>query len=514
MQNSFLHRNAGILLHPSSLPGPYGIGEIGHTCVEFLEWCAKAGFKTWQVLPLGPTGYGDSPYQCFSGVAVNPYLISLDTLMLEGLLTKKDVANKPTFNPKKVNFGELIPWKWRMLHKAWDAYKAGQFPSLSHGFQEYKNNPMQACWLQDYCLFVALKDAHDGRPWWEWSTPLRSCDASAVASAKTLHADTIEFHAFLQFLFERQWNHIRLTAKNLGIEIVGDLPIYNAMDSSDTWANQHLFDLNEKGLPNHVAGVPPDYLSPTGQLWGNPLYLWDKLHEQDYKLWVDRLRIGLSRADIIRLDHFRGFEAFWQVPGKDKTAVNGKWIKGPGDAFFQAMEHHLGKPLPLIGENLGVITAEVEELRHRYGLPGMRILQFAWGPAPGSPLRPDPTNPHLTFTSPKDDVIYTGTHDNPTTADWVENHSSKEERQLIAAYYRLKSIPSGKKAADLMMQSALESPADLVIFPMQDLLYTGKSGRMNTPGIAAGNWEWRVEKRAFSEKLAESWRKRLALAAR
>ncbi|MDX1973872.1 MAG: 4-alpha-glucanotransferase [Candidatus Sumerlaeia bacterium] len=513
MQHSFLRRNAGVLLHPTSLPGPYGIGEIGHNAVLFLEWLAKAGFKTWQVLPLGPTGYGDSPYQCFSGVAVNPYLISVETLMFEKLLTKSDVSGAPKFSPKAVDYGTFIPWKWTVLRKAYETFKAGKFDDLRHAFEAYKNHPLQAFWLQDYCLFVALKDAHNGRPWWEWSAPLRQCDPAAIAAAKKQHADTIQFHAFLQFLFERQWNHLRNVARGMGIQIIGDLPIYNAMDSSDTWANQHLFDLRADGQPNHVAGVPPDYLSPTGQLWGNPLYRWEKLHEQDYKLWVDRLRVGFSRADIIRLDHFRGFEAFWQVPGQDKTAERGKWVKGPGDAFFQAMERHLGKPLPLIGENLGLITQEVEDLRHRYGLPGMRILQFAWGPAKGLPLRPDAGNPHLPFTSPKDDVIYTGTHDNPTTADWVDNHASAEEKALIAAYYRQKSI-NGKKATDLMMQSALESPADLVAFPMQDLLFVGKEGRMNTPGIAAGNWSWRVEQKAFTEKLAEAWKQRLALVAR
>ncbi|MCB2156327.1 4-alpha-glucanotransferase [bacterium] len=490
-------RQAGVLLHPTSLPSPYGIGDLGPEAIRFLDWVKAAGLSLWQVLPLGPTGFADSPYQCFSAFAGNPFMISPDLLRREGLLKPADLK-RPKFSEANVKYGPVIEWKNTLLRKAYERFKAGKFPKLQKRLDAFVSKPSTAAWLDDYALFAALKSAHGGQVWNTWAAPLRRHDAKALKQAAKDHADEVGMHKFIQFLFFDQWADVRKAAHERGIQIVGDMPIYVAYDSSDTWASQDLFQLKKSGDPKRVAGVPPDYFSETGQLWGNPLYDWDKMHRRGYKWWVARMQAMLELVDIVRLDHFRGFEGYWSVKFGEETAINGRWVKGPGAPLFKALRKALGE-LPIIAENLGVITEEVEDLRKQFDLPGMKIMQFGWTVAGTKPLVPDPGCDFQPHKVEPTSVVYTGSHDNATAAQWWREFASKEEQKLFKAY----TGTDGKEAHKELIRQTFASVGAIALVPMQDFLGLGKEARMNFPGREAGNWTWRLKKGAASKALAK-----------
>ena len=503
-------RSGGILLHPTSLPGPYGIGDMGPQAYRFVDWLASTGGKLWQVLPLGPTGYGDSPYQCFSAFAGNPYLISFDGLLEDGLLDKDDFADMPDFdasrvNPStqlRVNFGLLIPWKLNLLQKAFSRFssylsgaaKGSEDTGLSTEFQTFCSE--NASWLDDYALFMAIKEAKGGGAWNEWSEDLRKRRKSAIAEARKEHAENILRYSFYQFIFFRQWNKLRAYANELGIKIIGDIPIFIAYDSADTWSNQKLFFLDEDSLPTVVAGVPPDYFSATGQLWGNPLYRWNVHRKSGYAWWLERFRSVLGLVDIVRVDHFRGFAGYWEVPFGQSTAEKGRWVKGPGSDFFKSMNEGLleeaDAELPIIAEDLGLITPDVVELRDEFNLPGMKILQFGFDKA---------DNPFLPHNYVPNCVAYTGTHDNDTARGWYES-APHHERDFARRYLRV----DGSDFPLDLIRSIWSSVAVYAVTPMQDALSLGTEARMNFPSKLGGNWEWRMREDDMSEALAEKFR--------
>lgn len=479
-------RAAGILLHPTSLPGPYGIGDIGPTAQRWLDFLAKSGCSLWQILPLGPTGYGDSPYQCFSAFAGNPYLISPDSLIADGLLHPEDLSDMPDFPSERVDFGAVISWKLALLDRAFQHFENHASDELRSGLAEFQRT--QCGWLDNFALFMALKEEHGGASWITWQSPLRDRQSQAIQEAQLRLGDAIQRQVFRQYIFSRQWNAIRSRAASLGIRIIGDIPIFVAHDSADVWANPGLFYLKEDGNPRVVAGVPPDYFSPTGQLWGNPLYRWS-LHRKDgYAWWLERFRKVLSQVDIVRLDHFRGFAGYWEVSGKAKTAVKGRWVRGPGGKFLQTIRDGLGE-LPIIAEDLGVITPDVVKLRDGFGLPGMKILQFAFEGKPD-----DPFLPHEYV---KNCVVYTGTHDNDTVRGWFErvNENGRD-------FYRRYLGRDGDQVAWDMIRACWASVAVFALAPMQDFLGLGNEARMNYPGNPSGNWSWRMSEAALSDELS------------
>jgi 4-alpha-glucanotransferase len=469
-------RSSGILLHPTSFPGPYGIGDLGPFAYRFMDYLAESGCKLWQVLPLGPTSYGDSPYQCFSAFAGNPYMVSPDFLIEEGLLTIEDLSDMPHWDPNKVDFGLIYLWKPKLLDKAFLRFEAAASDSLRDEWAEFRQT--NAFWLDDYALFMALKDANNGIAWNEWPAPQRDRDPKTMREARKLLADSINRQMFRQFLFFRQWNKLRQYANNKGIQIIGDIPIFVAMDSSDAWANPELFFLDETGQPTVVAGVPPDYFSPTGQLWGNPLYRWDVHKANGYKWWIERIRATLSTMDIVRIDHFRGFAGYWEIPGDAETAENGKWVPGPGIELFHAIRKALGE-LPIIAEDLGEITPDVFVLRDELGLPGMKILQFGFS---------GPDNPFLPHHYPENCVVYTGTHDNDTALGWYRT-CPHHERDF---YHRYLGRDNANVPGD-MIRAIWSSVAVFAIAPLQDFLGMGTEGRMNFPGKVGGYWTWRMD---------------------
>jgi 4-alpha-glucanotransferase len=483
-------RAGGILLHPSSLPGPYGIGDLGPQAYRFVNWLASTGCKLWQVLPLGPTGYGDSPYQCFSAVAGNPYLISFDALIEDGLLSQDDFADLPKFKPSQVDFGQLIPWKLDLLENAFS-----RLTSVSTGFREEFDQfrTDNASWLDDYALFMSLKEARGGGPWSDWEESLRKREPTAMEKARSDHQDDILRYSFYQFLFFRQWNKLRAYANKQDIKIIGDIPIFIAYDSADAWANPELFFLDEKSLPIVVAGVPPDYFSRTGQLWGNPLYRWDVHKKSGYAWWLERFRSVLNFVDLVRLDHFRGFAGYYEIPYGAPTAETGQWMTGPGKNFFTTISRELSGPddgtLPIIAEDLGVITPDVVELRNGFNLPGMKILQFGFSGA---------DNPFLPHNYPTNCVAYTGTHDNDTAIGWFES-APPEERKFALRYLN----SGGSDFAWDMIRSVWSSVAVYAIAPMQDVLSLGTEARMNFPSRLGGNWEWRMTEDDLNEALAK-----------
>lgn len=495
-------RLAGILLHPTSLPGPFGIGDLGPAAYRFLDWLRDAGMAYWQVLPLGPTSFGDSPYQCFSAFAGNPLLVSPERLMDEGLVDGADL-HPPGVRYSPVDYGPVIHWKKALLEKAHNRFAAGGFDGLRVRYAAWTADPGTASWLEDYALFMACKDANEGRAWVTWEHSLRSFQPQAVADARAAHAARIEFHRFAQFLFFDQWNAVRGAARDRGIEIVGDAPIYVAYDSADTWAHQHLFQLDADGAPTHVAGVPPDYFSETGQLWGNPLYRWDRMAADGYKWWVARLKAIFAQVDIVRLDHFRGFMGYFSVPASAPTAQTGEWVRGPGEHFFEAMEAALGQGLPIIAEDLGEITVDVTACRKRFSLPGMAIMQFGFTVAPGQDtMTADPNNPFLPHRHGTDLVVYSGTHDNDTTVGWWQGSSTAEERAFMQTYL----ATDGASPHWDLIRTCMASPALTAVIPMQDTLGFGTDCRMNFPGRGEGNWGWRLYDHDLSGELA--WRLR------
>jgi 4-alpha-glucanotransferase len=486
-------RSSGILLHPTSLPGPWGIGDLGPAAYQFVDFLAAAGQSLWQILPLGPTGYGDSPYQCFSAVAGNPLLVSLDVLVSHGLLAHDELrAALPPhgFSPDSVDYGAVLAFKLPLLQQAFARLKAGAAPQLAAAFRGFR--AANVAWLDDYALFMALKDAHGGAAWHSWEPALRSREPAALEAAREAHAESVECHQFLQFLFFDQWAPLKAHANARGITIIGDAPIFVAYDSADVWANPELFFLDAEGNPTVVAGVPPDYFSATGQRWGNPLYRWERMAEDGYAWWVARLRAAFAQVDILRLDHFRGFAAYWEVPAAEPTAMNGRWVRGPGPALFTQLERALGG-LPIIAEDLGLITPDVDALRAQFDFPGMLVLQFAFDGDPG--------NLYLPHAHARNAVVYTGTHDNDTTVGWF-SELSEPQRDVVRAYL-------GRDGGDIawdLIRAALMSVADLAVVPFQDLLRLGTDARMNTPGLLGQNWAWRFRAEAMNGQVAGTMR--------
>lgn len=478
-------RSGGILLHPTSLPGPDGIGDLGPDAYTWIQQIKEMGNSLWQILPIGPTGYGDSPYQCFSAFAGNPLLISLLLLVEDGLLTVEDLSDRPFFNAVEVQYGEVIGWKNKLLDKAFINFKKKKFTRLQNEFEIFREN--EAHWLEDYSLFMAIKQNQDGAPWFEWPNKLKRRETVTIQKFANQQKRAVERYQFRQFLFHRQWNDLKQFAEKSAVKIIGDIPIFVAHDSTDAWANPELFHFDEDLNPTVVAGVPPDYYSKTGQLWGNPLYRWDFHKEQGYKWWVQRVESTLHMVDIIRLDHFRGFVDYWEIPAGMPTAEIGEWKPGPGKELFDAITQMLGE-LPIIAEDLGQINPDVFVLRDELGLPGMKLLQFAFGN--------DAENEFLPHNFPHNCVAYTGTHDNDTTVGWYQSAPESEKdfcRRYLAA--------SGQDIAWEMIREIWSSVSIFAIAPLQDFLRKGSEARMNYPGRAAGNWSWRFQPEEIGDNL-------------
>ena len=470
-------RSSGILLHPTSLPGPYGIGDLGPAAHAWVEALARARQGWWQILPLGPTGFGDSPYQCFSAFAGNPNLISPELLMEEGLLRPAQAPGD--FSATQVEYEAVIPFKQQLLARAWQNFQSGRAPGLRPEFEAFC--AAEAGWLEDFALFMALKEAHPPGLWTTWEPALIARDPIALAAARQQLADAIGQHRFTQFLFLRQWHALLDHAHAHGVQIIGDMPVFAAHDSADLWARPELFHLDACGQPTVVAGVPPDYFSATGQRWGNPLYNWPALQKTGYAWWIQRLRSTHRLVDRIRLDHFIGFENYWEIPGDSPTAQQGRWVKGPGSDLFDALARAMGE-LPLIAEDLGILTPAVEALRERYQFPGMRVLQFAFGGQPEARFLP--------FNYEPNTVVYTGTHDNEPARAWLASLAPAERRFLESTLGQ----PTAPEAISRqLLHLAWSTVADLVIAPLQDVLSLGPEACMNRPGQAQGNWRWRYQ---------------------
>jgi 4-alpha-glucanotransferase len=476
-------RSSGILLHPTSLPGPFGIGDFGPEAYKFVDFLVEAGQSLWQVLPLGPTGYGDSPYACYSAFAGNTLLISPEQLLKEELL-----ESAPSLDTKehKVDFGEVHTSKEQVLRGAYERYTKTTDTALRSAFETFAQE--QAHWLEDYALFRALKDAHGGVAWHEWKP-----------RAREDLREEVEAQMFYQFLFFRQWFALKSYANEHGVRIVGDLPIFVAHDSADVWTNPEQFKLDKKGKPLVVAGVPPDYFSSTGQLWGNPLYNWERMQADGFKWWIERVRATLTVVDVARVDHFRGFAACWEIPGGDKTAERGQWVEAPGRELFTAIRKALGD-LPLIAEDLGVITPDVVALREEFGFPGMRILQFGFGS--------DSQNIDLPHNYVPNVVAYTGTHDNDTTVGWFQSVAGEGSTRTAKQIERERKFcldylnTEGEEIHWDFIRTVLASVANTAIIPLQDLLGLGTEARMNLPNSTEGNWAWRFASGALTTNLA------------
>ena len=481
-------RSSGVLVHPSSLGG-LGIGDLGQPTIDFIDWLAEAGQRYWQILPLVPVDSGGSPYNGLSALAGNPLLLSPELLRDDGLLSEDDLVKGQNLPIDRVDFAAVLEWKEEILVTAYRNFLSGSARNLAQPFDAF--HAANEEWLADYTLFRAARDYHRGIPWTEWPKDLRNREPLALDRWKQLLFDEVGGYAFQQFLFARQWGQVREYAREKGIRIIGDLPIFVAYDSSDVWANRDIFKLDEQGSPLVVAGVPPDYFSKTGQRWGNPLYRWDVLKEREYDWWVKRVRRTLEMVDIVRIDHFRGFEASWEIPADAETAVDGEWVKGPGTAFFRSLAEQLGT-LPLIAEDLGLITPEVEELRDELGLPGMRVLQFGFDG--------DPKNTHLPDNYTSVSVAYTGTHDNDTTAGWWQTLPSDQRHQVKR--WMKEQHPS---TWDLI-RAVFESSSQLAVIPVQDLLSLGSEARLNTPGEANNNWTWRMGGHNLTQAVADRLR--------
>jgi 4-alpha-glucanotransferase len=481
-------RSSGVLLHPTSLPGRFGIGDLGQDALEFIAALDAAGQRIWQVLPLGPTGYGDSPYQCFSAFAGNPLLIGLEDLVHDGLLTASEVSPQEAFAAGDIDYPRVIAHRQALWPRVLDRFDTGP-AAVRDRFEAFCRANEE--WLPDFALFMAVKAAHGDRAWAEWEPDIARREPAAVDRWSARAHRDIRMHQLTQFLFFEQWQRLREACRARSIDILGDLPIFVAHDSADVWARRELFRLDAGGRPTVVAGVPPDYFSATGQLWGNPHYAWHVLERTGYEWWIARIRALLASVDRVRIDHFRGFEAAWEIPAGARTAAGGEWVKGPGPRLFQAMQSALGLPqLPFVAENLGVITPDVEALREQFGLPGMAILQFAFGTDPQAP----DFKPH---NYPRNRVVYTGTHDNDTTVGWWTGdigHSTRSmsdiesEREHVRRYLGV----DGRDVHWDFIRAVLASVADTAIVPAQDLLGLGSEARMNRPGTSGGNWRWRL----------------------
>jgi len=480
-------RTSGILLHPTSLPGKYGIGDFGNEAYKFVDFLARAGQTYWQILPLGPTGYGDSPYSGFSAFAGNTVLISPEKIVEDGFLTAKEISGKLKFSLDRVDFGKVIEYKKDLFKKAFARFRQTDDQNVAEAFHNFcRDNEF---WLADYALFQALRLANNQKSWQEWDAPVRLREPEALDEARTDLDEEIFAQKFYQFLFFKQWFELKRYANERGVKIIGDVPIFVALDSCDVWREPSQFKLNADGKPSVVSGVPPDYFSKTGQLWGNPIYDWEQMREDNFRWWIARLRFVFQTVDVVRIDHFRGFEACWEVPGADKTAVNGRWVSAPGAELFSAVRHALGDRA-MMAEDLGVITPEVEHLRDSNNFPGMKILLFAFGG--------DARNPYLPHNFARNAVVYTGNHDNDTVAGWFAA-ANKREREFCLKYLH----SDGREIHWDFIRAALASAADTAIVPMQDVLGLGNEGRMNLPATNSGNWNWRCREKDFSKATAE-----------
>lgn len=490
-------RECGVLLHPTSLPGRYGIGELGEEAYRFADRLVEMGQHLWQILPLGPTSYGDSPYQSLSTFAGNHLLISFDELVRDGLLAPSRLKRFPRFSDDRVDYGEVIPAREAVLIGVCRGFNRRASAEIKEAFEAFCRE--NAEWLDDYALYVAIKDAHGGRPWPEWEETLASRDPAAMQQAGRTHRTAIRNVRILQFLFALQWNRLRDYCHQRSIRIVGDIPIFVAHDSADVWAHRDLFYIDDTGQPAVIAGVPPDYFSVTGQRWGNPLYRWDLHQADDFRWWVERMRKVFDRFDIVRIDHFRGFEAYWEIPGHEPTAIHGRWVPGPGEGIFHALRKELGD-LPIIAEDLGVITPPVEALRDQFTFPGMRVLQFSFGgDATDVGDRPE--------AFPPNSVCYTGTHDNDTTLGWFWSNAGEDttrSQEDIDAERRRVLDYLGTDGSEIhwdLAQVAIASPSNSAVIPLQDLLGLGSEARMNVPGRPGGNWQWRFHWTMLTPKI-------------
>jgi 4-alpha-glucanotransferase len=468
-------RASGVLVHPTSFPGQFGIGDLGPGAQRLIDFLVDGKQTFWQILPLGPTGYGDSPYASFSAFAGNHLLISPQRLVEHGWLRSEDLIDMPMWRADRVMFGPLNEWKLALLRRAHARFAAVATEAERAELRQFA--AANSAWLEDYALFMALKAAHHGAPWTEWGTTLVARQQSALAEVRLAHAKEIDLHRWLQWVFCEQWAEVRAYAHARGISVIGDVAIFIAHDSADVWAHRELFYLDERGTPTVVAGVPPDYFSRTGQRWGNPLYRWDVLEASGYAWWIERVRAARGVADVLRLDHFRGFQAYWEVPASEPTAEHGRWVHGPGAKLFHAITAALGE-VPIIAEDLGKITPPVRRLRESLALPGMKVLQFAFGS--------DARNKHLPHWYTPDFAVYTGTHDNDTALGWL---ASRGERERAHALTYAQS--GGREFHWDLIRLALASVANTAIIPLQDVLGCGSDARMNTPGRASGNWSWR-----------------------
>lgn len=470
-----LPRSSGILLHPTSLPGRWGIGDLGAEARRFVDVLAAARVGLWQVLPLGPTGFGNSPYQCFSAFAGNPLLVSPEALLEDGLLHERDFGST-TFPDDHVDYGAVIPWKEALLRAAAERFRGDAGRSLRAAFDAFCDRERD--WLHDYALFMALKDAHAGADWNTWDPDVARRMPAALDHWRARLAAPIEAQQFRQFMFFRQWDALRGYAAERGVRFFGDMPIFVARNSADVWAHPELFYLDGAGRPTIVAGVPPDYFSETGQLWGNPLYRWDVMAAHGHHWWIERFRTAFELFDVVRVDHFIGFARYWAVPADATTAVHGEWRPGPGMGLATAVRAALGT-LPIVAEDLGIVTPEVDELRERLALPGMKVLQFAFGGGADNRFLPHNYTPNY--------VVYTGTHDNDTTEGWFAA-LAPDERARVARF-----VPDvGDAPAWSLIRLAMASVADTAVIPMQDVLALGSDARMNLPGRAEDNWGWRL----------------------
>lgn len=480
------HRASGILLHPTALPGPHGIGSLGQEAYQFVDFLAASGQSIWQILPLGPTGYGNSPYSAFSAFAGNPLLISLEKLVKNNDLDPGEIEARD-ISEDHIDFGTVRDLKEHLLQTAARNFQQTSDRQRQEAYSAFCAE--QASWLDDYTLFQALRKHYAGQPWNKWPGDIRQRQPETLAFWRQELAEPIFHLRYAQFVFFEQWFALKKYANAQGVKILGDMPIFVALDSADVWSNPENFYLDEDRQPTLVAGVPPDYFSETGQRWGNPLYRWDEMARKDFAWWRQRLTWGLTQTDLLRIDHFRGFEASWAIPAKEETAVNGNWMPVPGADFFQHLADELGK-LPLIAEDLGLITPEVEALRDRFGFPGMKVLQFAFDSGPD--------NPYLPHNLGRDFVVFTGTHDNDTTLGWWRS-LPEEHRHTVCAYL-------GQKEPEIpwaLVHLAMISIADICITPLQDLLGLGSEARMNRPGKPDENWTWRFQPNTLTETLRQ-----------
>jgi 4-alpha-glucanotransferase len=501
-------RCSGILLHFTSLAGRFGIGDFGPSAYEFADFLFASGQKLWQVLPLNPTGYGDSPYQCFSAFAGNPLFLSLECLRDQGLLQASDLAHAP-FPEDYIDYGSAIEFRMATLRRAAQVFFADSSRTDRAAFDHFCESATP--WLDDYALFMACKDAHHGTIWTQWDAPIRRRDPHAANEWSKKLAPELQAYKYWQFEFFQQWEHLKTYCQQRGIRFMGDIPIYVAHDSADVWAHPDLFYLDDQGRPTVVSGVPPDYFSATGQLWGNPIYRWNLLAARGYKWWIERFRASLALFDVVRLDHFRGFESYWEVPAGEPTAIHGRWVKGPGEGFLSALQNAFGG-LPIVAENLGVITPPVENLRQQFGLPGMSLLQFAFGTDPQGPsFRPHNYN--------RDLVAYTGGHDNDTTVGWWSSsggagdstRTPEDVRKEHDFAHEYLNFQDDSEINWVMIRAVLASVADVAIVPLQDVLGLGSAARMNLPGTVSGNWKWRYRPGALSGELSVRLRSLVAL---